>query len=57
MNRAEPAPLLRTPLYEAHLAAGARMAPFGGWEMPIQYGGILAEARAARQPDLRWRAK
>ena len=34
---------MRTPLYEAHLELGARMAPFGGWDMPIQYEGILAE--------------
>ena len=40
--------LKRTPLYDAHLALGARMAPFGGWEMPIQYAGILREARAVR---------
>jgi aminomethyltransferase len=33
----------RTPLYEAHLSLGAKMAPFGGWDMPIQYEGILAE--------------
>lgn len=34
---------LKTPLHDAHVALGARMAPFGGWEMPIQYDGILAE--------------
>ena len=40
---------LRTPLYDAHVAAGARMVPFGGWDMPVQYpGGILAEVRAVR---------
>ncbi len=33
----------RTPLYESHLELGAKMAPFGGWDMPIQYEGILAE--------------
>ena len=34
----------RTPLYEAHLAAGATMVDFGGWDMPIQYAtGIVAE--------------
>ncbi|MBU1693724.1 MAG: glycine cleavage system aminomethyltransferase GcvT [Verrucomicrobia bacterium] len=33
----------QTPLYEAHRQLGARMAPFGGWEMPIQYEGILQE--------------
>jgi aminomethyltransferase len=34
---------MRTPLYDTHVALGARMAPFGGWDMPIQYEGILAE--------------
>ncbi|MDE2861160.1 MAG: glycine cleavage system aminomethyltransferase GcvT [Chloroflexota bacterium] len=41
-------PLRRTPLFERHVAAGARMVEFAGWEMPIQYEGILAEARAVR---------
>ena len=35
--------LLRTPLYDRHVALGAKMVPFAGWEMPIQYGGIVAE--------------
>ena len=40
---------LRTPLYDVHLAAGGRMVPFGGWDMPVQYpAGILAEVRAVR---------
>ena len=34
---------MKTPLYETHVKLGARMAPFGGWDMPIQYEGILAE--------------
>jgi aminomethyltransferase len=38
----------RTPLYEAHRALGARMIEFGGWEMPVQYRGILAEHQAVR---------
>jgi aminomethyltransferase len=38
----------RTPLYELHLAAGARMVPFAGWEMPVQYEGVVAEHRAVR---------
>jgi len=33
----------RTPLYQEHLAAGARMVEFVGWEMPIQYSGIIDE--------------
>jgi aminomethyltransferase len=41
--------LRRTALYEAHLALGARMMPFGGFEMPVQYAGILAEHEAVRQ--------
>jgi aminomethyltransferase len=40
--------LKRTPLYAAHLALGARMVPFGGWEMPVQYTGIIEEHRAVR---------
>jgi len=40
--------LLRTPLYERHLAAGAKMVPFAGYEMPIQYTGIVSEHRAVR---------
>lgn len=38
----------KTLLYEEHVALGARMAEFGGWNMPIQYEGILAEHRHAR---------
>jgi len=41
--------LQRTPLYEEHLALGARMVPFGGWEMPVQYEGILAEHKHTRE--------
>jgi aminomethyltransferase len=40
--------LQRTPLYERHVAAGARMVPFAGWEMPVQYEGVIAEHRAVR---------
>lgn len=40
---------LRTPLYDTHVALGARMVPFGGWDMPVQYpSGIIAEVRAVR---------
>ena len=39
----------RTPLYEAHLAAGARMVDFGGWEMPINYGSQIEEHHAVRR--------
>ena len=41
--------LKRTPLFEAHVHAGAKLVPFGGWEMPVQYGdGIRAEHVAVR---------
>ena len=40
---------LRTPLYEAHLAAGARMVEFAGWDMPVQYQGLLEEHAAVRE--------
>ncbi len=40
--------LKRTPLYEEHLKLGARMVEFSGWEMPVQYGGIVEEHRAVR---------
>jgi aminomethyltransferase len=35
--------LKRTPLYEAHVAAGAKLVPFAGWEMPVEYEGIRPE--------------
>ncbi|NLE23096.1 MAG: glycine cleavage system aminomethyltransferase GcvT [Actinobacteria bacterium] len=42
--------MLRTPLYAQHVAAGARMVDFGGWEMPVQYPtGIIAEHLATRR--------
>ncbi|MBJ95371.1 MAG: glycine cleavage system protein T [Rickettsiales bacterium] len=42
-------PLRRTPLFEVHKQAGARLVPFAGWEMPVQYSGILAEHKAVRE--------
>ena len=39
---------LRTPLYSTHVALGARTVPFGGWDMPVHYSGILAEVNAVR---------
>ena len=42
------AALLRTPLFEAHVALGARLVPFAGWEMPVQYAGIMQEHQAVR---------
>ncbi|MFO1050811.1 MAG: glycine cleavage system aminomethyltransferase GcvT [Planctomycetota bacterium] len=41
--------LKKTPLESVHVALGARMVPFGGWSMPVQYTGILDEARAVRE--------
>ena len=45
--------LLRSPLYERHVALGAKLADFGGWEMPIEYpasgGGVLKEHTAVRE--------
>ena len=35
--------LSRTPLYDLHVELGARMVPFAGWEMPVQYSGIIEE--------------
>jgi aminomethyltransferase len=40
--------LRRTPLYERHAALGARLVPFAGWEMPVQYTSIMDEHRAVR---------
>jgi aminomethyltransferase len=40
--------LKRTSLYESHRRLGARLVEFGGWEMPVQYDGILAEHNAVR---------
>ncbi|MFC0003400.1 glycine cleavage system aminomethyltransferase GcvT [Micromonospora siamensis] len=43
--------LRRSPLHERHTAAGAKFAPFGGWEMPLEYagGGVLKEHTAVRE--------
>jgi aminomethyltransferase len=41
--------LLRTPLYDRHVAAGARLVPFAGWEMPVQYEGVIPEHLAVRR--------
>ena len=38
----------RTALYEEHLTLGARMVDFAGWEMPVQYAGVIEEHRAVR---------
>jgi aminomethyltransferase len=41
-------PLQRTPLRDVHAAGGAKMVPFGGWDMPVQYTGIIEEHRCVR---------
>ena len=41
-------PLLRTPLFESHVALGGKIVPFAGYEMPVQYQGIIAESKAVR---------
>ncbi|MBI4300376.1 MAG: glycine cleavage system aminomethyltransferase GcvT, partial [Chloroflexi bacterium] len=43
-----PKELRRTPLYGSHLKLGARLVDFAGWEMPIQYTGIIEEHQAVR---------
>ena len=40
--------LQRTPLNEVHRAAGAKMVDFGGWDMPVQYSGLIDEHKAVR---------
>ena len=40
--------LQRTPVHDRHVALGARMVPFAGWEMPVQYEGVIQEHRAVR---------
>jgi aminomethyltransferase len=47
-SHAEPTPLKKTPLHAKHLAAGARMVEFAGWEMPVEYAGISEEHLAVR---------
>jgi aminomethyltransferase len=42
------AALLKTPLHDLHVAAGARMVPFAGYDMPVQYDGIIAEHQHTR---------
>ena len=43
------ASLKRTPLYDVHVAAGARLVPFAGWEMPVSYVGVRPEHLAVRE--------
>jgi len=41
--------LQQTPLYDRHVALGARLVPFAGWMMPVQYKGIIHEHRLVRE--------
>jgi len=45
---ASPPTLRRTPLHAIHCAAGAKMIDFGGWDMPVEYSGVLDEHRTVR---------
>ena len=38
----------RTPLYGEHTDRGGKLVPFAGWEMPIQFSGILSEVKIVR---------
>ena len=50
MSAAESAPLLQTPLHDLHVRLGARMVPFAGYAMPVQYpGGLMAEHKHCRE--------
>src|SRR5471030_370904 len=50
MEQATAAPLRKTPLNARHRSSGAKMVPFSGWDMPVEYagGGIVAEHMAVR---------
>ena len=48
MEQAADAPLKKTPLNARHRASGAKMVPFGGWDMPVEYSGLSAEHNAVR---------
>ena len=48
MTEAAAPTLLRTPLHDRHVALGARMVPYAGWEMPVQYASIIDEHRTVR---------
>ena len=48
MDQVTSAPLKKTPLNARHRASGAKMVPFGGWDMPVEYSGITAEHMAVR---------
>src|SRR6266508_5263477 len=49
MEQATPTPLKKTPLNARHRASGAKMVPFGGWDMPVEYSGLTNEHTAVRK--------
>src|SRR5215468_2545952 len=49
MEQAADVPLKKTPLNARHRAMGAKMVPFGGWDMPVEYAGIGSEHIAVRE--------
>ncbi|MBI4485056.1 MAG: glycine cleavage system aminomethyltransferase GcvT [Acidobacteria bacterium] len=49
MEQTTTGPLKKTPLNARHRASGAKMVPFGGWDMPVEYSGIVAEHMAVRE--------
>src|SRR5438067_4729147 len=49
MEQATEPPLKKTPLNARHRASGAKMVPFAGWDMPVEYSGIVAEHMAVRE--------
>src|SRR5262245_8468556 len=48
MEQATDTPLKKTPLHARHRSSGARMVAFGGWDMPVEYSGIVDEHLAVR---------
>src|SRR5688572_11456566 len=48
MAQAAPGTLKKTPLHTRHRALGARMVEFGGWDMPVEYSGLVEEHMAVR---------
>src|ERR1700688_4921220 len=48
MTTPSAAPLRTSPLHARHLALNAKMADFGGWQMPIEYSGVVGEHTAVR---------
>ena len=48
MEQATDTPLKKTPLNARHRVSGAKMVPFGGWDMPVEYSGLTKEHDAVR---------